>query len=209
MAENTVSQNTSTVKENTLIHIDFLNENTPVVSSRDVALHFQKKHQHILREIERIRSQVPVIFFKSNFGQSFCEASTGNGAVRKFPVYHLTRDAFSLLVMGFTGKAAIQWKLRYIEAFNALEAAMRENIRTDALEIAARAVAEAHKEAKRHDKLATLEKALGYINKGLNITEAAKLVDVPARTLHGRLARLGLLPRPRARQEQASLLAGV
>lgn len=39
----------------------------------------------------------------------------------------LTRDAFSLLVMGMTGKAAIMWKLRYIEAFNALEAAARED----------------------------------------------------------------------------------
>lgn len=41
----------------------------------------------------------------------------GGFGVRKERRYLLTRDAFFLLVMGFTGKAAIQWKLRYIEAF--------------------------------------------------------------------------------------------
>ena len=205
MAEITVSQSASLVKENNPIRIDFLNTNTPVVSSLDVAKHFQKRHTHILREIERLRSICPKTFTEPNFGLSNYTDSTG----RKLRSYHLTRDAFSLLVMGFTGKAAIQWKLRYIEAFNALEAAVRENIRTDALEIAARAVAKAHKEAKRHDKLTTLEKALNYINKGLTIAEAAKLVDVPARTLYGRLARLGLLPKPSPRVAQGSLLAGV
>lgn len=127
MAENSISQVASTVKEVNPIHIEFLDENTPAVLSTEVAERFQKKHQHILRDIDRIHSQVPKIFFETNFGQSFREVSTGNGTVRKFPVYLLTRDAFSLLVMGFTGAAAIRWKLKYIEAFNALEAAALEN----------------------------------------------------------------------------------
>lgn len=46
---------------------------------------------------------------------------------RKDRAYLLTRDGFSLLVMGFTGAAAVRWKIRYIEAFNALEAAVRED----------------------------------------------------------------------------------
>ena len=32
--------------------------------------------------------------------------------------YLMTRDGFSLLVMGFTGSKALEWKLKYIEAFN-------------------------------------------------------------------------------------------
>ena len=38
----------------------------------------------------------------------------------------MNRDGFSLLVMGFTGKKALEWKIKYIEAFNAMEKALRE-----------------------------------------------------------------------------------
>lgn len=40
--------------------------------------------------------------------------------------YLLTRDGFSLLVMGFTGQKALEWKLKYIDAFNQMETALRE-----------------------------------------------------------------------------------
>ena len=127
MADTSISQVASTVKESNPIHIDFLNGSTPAVLSTEVAERFQKKHQHILRDIDRLRSILPKSFYESNFGQSFREVSTGKGTIREFPVYLLTRDAFSLPVMGFTGSAAIRWKLKYIEAFNALEAAALEN----------------------------------------------------------------------------------
>lgn len=39
--------------------------------------------------------------------------------------YLLTRDGFTLLVMGFTGQKALQWKLKYIQAFNAMEEALK------------------------------------------------------------------------------------
>ena len=123
MADSTVSQVVPFVNENSTIHIDFLNGKTPVVSSLDVARHFQRRHSHILRDIDRLRSILPKSFHEPNFGLMFVEIKVGNGATRQEKSYLLTRDAFSLLVMGMTGKAAIQWKLRYIEAFNALEAA--------------------------------------------------------------------------------------
>ena len=137
MAEITVSQVTSNVNENNLIHIDFLNGETPVVSSLDIARHFQRKHKHVLDDIRRIQSICPKSFFGPNFRPIEAEVTVGFG-VRKNPAFLLTRDAFSLLVMGFTGSAAIRWKLRYIEAFNELEEAVRENIRTDAFQTAAR-----------------------------------------------------------------------
>lgn len=49
--------------------------------------------------------------------------STGRGLKH----YWLTRDGFSLLVMGFTGPAALHWKLLYIEAFNKMEKALKES----------------------------------------------------------------------------------
>ena len=37
------------------------------------------------------------------------------------PMYYLNRDAFSLIVMGFTGKEATKWKWNYIQEFNRME----------------------------------------------------------------------------------------
>lgn len=125
MADTKVSQLTHIVKENNGIRFESLN-GAPAVISTEVARHFQKRHHHILRDIDRLRSMLPKSFSETNFG--FIEYSTHLGfGTRKDKAYLLTRDALSLLVMGMTGKAAIMWKLRYIEAFNALEAAALEN----------------------------------------------------------------------------------
>ena len=43
-----------------------------------------------------------------------------------YPFYIMNRDGFSLLVMGFTGKEALEWKLQYIKAFNQMENFIRE-----------------------------------------------------------------------------------
>ena len=37
----------------------------------------------------------------------------------------MDRDGFSLLVMGFTGKKALEWKLKYIDAFNQMEETLK------------------------------------------------------------------------------------
>ncbi len=89
-------------------------------TSLKLAETFGKNHQHILRDIEKLLKQLPKEWGVSNFGQS----SYVNLQNKKQPMYTLTRDAFSLLVMGFTGEKALQWKLKYIEAFNAMEKAL-------------------------------------------------------------------------------------
>ncbi|MDY5481880.1 MAG: Rha family transcriptional regulator [Veillonella caviae] len=45
---------------------------------------------------------------------------------QQFPFYLMNRDGFSLLAMGFTGKKALQWKLKYIEAFNEMEETLKQ-----------------------------------------------------------------------------------
>ena len=60
-------------------------------------------------------------FTERNFALSEYADTSG----RKLPCYDLTRDGFSLLVMGFTGEKALQWKIRYIQAFNAMEQALQ------------------------------------------------------------------------------------
>lgn len=211
MAEPSISQVASPVKAHNLIHIEFLNDETPVVSSLDVARHFQRRHSHILRDIDRLRSILPKSFCEPNLGLTFNEVPGPNGGVRREKSYLLTRDAFSLLVMGMTGKAAIMWKLRYIEAFNALEAAIRDNIRSDALEESAQARSETARLFWRLGpaRKRRLRSAVRYRSMGLGIHAIAKLLDVSNREISSLLKAadaLGLLPNKSARPMQGSLL---
>jgi len=100
-----------------LITID--NHGQPVASSRDIAEHFEKNHNHVLRDIDALKEDV------SNFGQMFFSIEIPDSYGRPQRAYLMNRDGFSLLVMGFTGKSALEWKLKYIDAFNRMEAQIK------------------------------------------------------------------------------------
>jgi len=92
----------------------------PVVTSRKVAEVFEKDHKHVLENIRKItepKNGLSEQFAKINFLLSEYKDSTG----RKLPEYILTRDGFVMLVMGFTGKKAMQFKEAYINKFNEME----------------------------------------------------------------------------------------
>ena len=86
-----------------------------VVSSRQVAENFGKEHSKVIRSIEGIANfgDTQGMFHKVSY------VNEQNG--QEYKEYLMNRDGFSLLVMGFTGKEAMAWKLKYIEAFNAME----------------------------------------------------------------------------------------
>lgn len=86
-----------------------------LVSSREIATNFEKQHKHVIEKIENTRAENSAI--QEMFIESTYRAS--NGKTNK--EFLITRDGFSLLVMGFTGSKAMNWKLRYIEAFNKME----------------------------------------------------------------------------------------
>ena len=86
-----------------------------VVSSRRVADNFGKQHKHVLEAIENIKAE------NSALMDMFYETSYKAGTGKSYKEYLMNRDGFSLLVMGFTGKEAMEWKIKYIEAFNAME----------------------------------------------------------------------------------------
>lgn len=96
---------------------------TLVVDSREVAKNFEKRHDHVLNSIENIITENPglieVYFFRGHY-----KSGTGKSYKR----YLMTRDGFTLLAMGFTGKKALEWKLKYIEAFNAMEETIKNNV---------------------------------------------------------------------------------
>ncbi|EAI9048720.1 phage antirepressor Ant [Campylobacter coli] len=113
-----------------------IKENKVFINSLDLAKVFNKNHRHIL---QTTKNQPQNDFTESNFILSTYKDKKGE--LR--PCYNLTRDAFSLLVMGFTGEKAYKWKIEFIKAFNEMEKRLR-NI-----------------EYEKHDKLA-FRQSLGY-----------------------------------------------
>ena len=91
--------------------------------STDLARDFGKRHDHVLRDIRQLLADLPPER-APNFGPTSVPVHMPNGAVRLDPAYLITRDGFTLLAMGFTGKKALAFKLAYIDAFNAMEAAL-------------------------------------------------------------------------------------
>lgn len=90
-------------------------------ASYHIAEHFSKAHKDVLRAIDRIREECGPEFDRRNF----TPIDYVDGKGRQYRAYSLTRDGFTLVVMGFTGRAATEWKVRYIDAFNALEREVR------------------------------------------------------------------------------------
>lgn len=97
-----------------------VNNGELVVSSRQVAEDFGKGHKNVIQGIENIKAE------NSAVTKMFIESSYKAGTGKNYKEYLLTRDGFSLLVMGFTGSKALEWKLKYIEAFNKMEKVLKE-----------------------------------------------------------------------------------
>lgn len=136
-----------------------VNDDQVITTSRKVAEVFDKQHKNILRDIENIlagkekktrgrpkkvntggvlnfehtpqgvapilstplRKQLESMFIKSTY------VNEQNGET--YTEYTMNRDGLALLVMGFTGEKALRWKLAYIEAFNMMEAQLRNDYR--------------------------------------------------------------------------------
>lgn len=93
---------------------------TARVDSLFVADYFEKSHNHVVRDIEKIlspQSGLSEEFNESNFGRITYTDSRG----RKQKAYAMTRDGFTMLVMGYTGAKAMRFKELYIKRFNEME----------------------------------------------------------------------------------------
>lgn len=86
-----------------------------LASSREVAERFEKESRNVVRDIKNLTAQNCAV------KNMFIESTYKNSRGKEYPMYLMDRDGFSLLVMGFTGKKALEWKLKYIDAFNRME----------------------------------------------------------------------------------------
>ena len=91
-----------------------IKNNQVVVSSRQVAENFGKRNVEVLDKIREILSV-------ENSTNEFFKETTYSYNGRMLPEYLMNRDGFTLLAMGFTGEKALQWKIKYINAFNEME----------------------------------------------------------------------------------------
>jgi len=87
-----------------------------VTTSLKIAEFFHKRHDHVLRAIDSLLGNAP-----KNEVVKFDEAKymDSKGEVRR--MYYMNRAGFELVGMGFTGKKALEWKIKYIEAFEQME----------------------------------------------------------------------------------------
>lgn len=133
------------------------------VSSKDVAERFGKEHFHVLRDIRNLCKHLPSDFASANFGWNKIKVlSSKNEEVTEV---FMTRDGFALLAMGFTGKAALQWKVQFIKAFNQLEevallALKEEKASAEQFRIAVNA------------QLARADEFIGYLTKDIQTLQA-------------------------------------
>jgi len=93
-----------------------------VATSRAVANMFGKQHKNVLRDVEKIMGEIGKLKSELTY---FIQSNYKTSQNKKEPQYLMTRDGFTLLVMGFNGKKAMQFKIAYINRFNEMEQALQ------------------------------------------------------------------------------------
>lgn len=96
-----------------------LRDRQAVTDSLKVAESFDKKHKHVLETARNLAAE------NSATKKMFVESTYVNRG-KEYPMIYMNRDGFTLLAMGFTGKKALDFKLKYIQAFNEMEKRIRQ-----------------------------------------------------------------------------------
>lgn len=91
--------------------------NQPLTNSKLVAEVFGKEHKHVREAIKKLLTTAE----NSTIHQMFSESTYLNEQNKEQPMFIMNQDGFTLLAMGFNGKKAMEFKLKYIEAFNAMK----------------------------------------------------------------------------------------
>lgn len=92
-----------------------MKENKAVTTSLKVAESFGKKHRNVMQTIRNLTAEFSAV------KKMFVESTYINSRGQEWPMYYMNRDGFTFLVMGFTGNKALEFKLKYIKAFNKME----------------------------------------------------------------------------------------
>lgn len=157
-----------------------------VTDSRNIAEHFEKQHSHVIRAIEDLIGQNPKL--DSDY---FYETSYKSGTGKPYKMYLMNRDGFSLLIMGFTGKKALEWKLKYIEAFNAMEAKLKTMPKLSPAEEMARGLLAAQKLIEEKDAKIKELTPKGVFADAVSASDTSILVGELAKILRSNGIKIG------------------
>jgi len=127
-----------------------LKKNRPTTTSLLVAEKFGKRHDTVLRKIREL--EIPKDFALRNFAETSYLDQQG----KEQPVIEMTRDGFTFLAMGFTGKKAAEWKIKYISAFNSMEEVLRRQANQSWQELRSQG------KAARHELTDTVQDFIAY-----------------------------------------------
>jgi len=140
-----------------------LNDGQVFADSLSIAAAFGKLHKNVMRDIRKMPKDD---FWRLNFEPgSYLDANN-----QKRTLYQITRDGFSMLVMGFTGQNAYKWKVQFIEAFNLMEQKLRGAATVPLLEVSPQIDG-------LHRRFGKLEKELDDI-KGQFVHDAKERADI-------------------------------
>ena len=112
----------------------FKGQNDQVItSSYKVAETFKKNHSDVVRSIDRLVVRLQPTDYQCDakmrsgiiFEEHFEDVPQPNGGTKKAKYFIMNKDAFTLLAMGFTGAKAVEFKIRYINEFNKMEAELK------------------------------------------------------------------------------------
>ena len=99
----------------------FRGQNDQVITtSLLVAETFEKEHRNVLKSIRKLMSATNVAV-----AQMFDETTYVNEQGKEQPMFVMNRDGFTLLAMGFSGEKALEFKVKYINAFNKMETELK------------------------------------------------------------------------------------
>lgn len=145
--------------------------NKMLVTSLQVAKDFGKEHKNVLRDIESLKDVL-------NFEPMFHLINISDTYGRDRKAYLINRDGFTLLAMGFTGKDALEWKLKYIRAFNEMEEKLNspEFIMNRALEISKQRCDALLLENQKMKPKAIFADAVSSSNESILVGQLAKLI---------------------------------
>lgn len=92
--------------------------NQPLTNSKLVAEVFGKNHKDVMKAIRNLTEGSAQ---NCAVHQMFSESTYLNEQNKEQPMFIMNQDGFTLLAMGFNGKKAMEFKLKYIEAFNKMK----------------------------------------------------------------------------------------
>ena len=95
-----------------------------ITTSRNVAHVFDKRHDHVVRDIEGLNCSDE--FRDANFGLSYYTNPLGNVPDKQYKKYLITKDGLVFLVMGYGGERAAWYKEKYIARFNEMEEKLKK-----------------------------------------------------------------------------------